>query len=66
MTTNTVTERQRPINCPQCKTKQRLHLLVVPDKPAVLVFRQSVLCVECRHSFELFNDAKIVGGPFAV
>jgi hypothetical protein len=45
---------------------QRLHLLVVPDKPAVLIFKQSVRCVECGRDFYLFNDAKIVGGPFAV
>jgi hypothetical protein len=54
------------MTCPHCKTEQRLHLLVVPEKPAVLIPKQTVLCVECGQGFYLLNDAKIVGGPFAV
>jgi hypothetical protein len=42
------------------------HLLAVPDKPAVLIPKQTVLCVECRQGFFLLNDAKLVGDPFAV
>jgi hypothetical protein len=63
---NAATVRHKPMTCPHCKTEQRLHLLAVPEKPAVLIPKQTVLCVECRQGFFLLNDAKIVGGPFAV
>jgi hypothetical protein len=63
---NTETIRQNPLTCPHCKTEQRIHLLVVPDKPAVLIPKQTVLCVECKRGFYLLNEAKIVEGPFVV
>jgi hypothetical protein len=58
--------RQKFLICPHCKTEQRIHLLAVPDKPTVLIPRQTVRCVECERGFFLLNDAKIVGGPYAV
>jgi phage FluMu protein Com len=60
------TVSHKPITCPNCKTEQRLHLLAVPDKPTVLIPKQTVRCVECEQSFYLLNDARIVDGPFAV
>ena len=54
------------MTCSHCKTEQRLHLLVDSDKPTVLIPKQTVRCVECGQGFYLLNDAKIVGGPFAV
>ena len=54
------------MTCPHCKTEQRLHLLAVPDKPAVLIPKQTVRCVECLQGFYLLNETKIVDGPFAV
>jgi hypothetical protein len=63
---NATTARHRLMTCPHCKTEQRLHLLAVPEKLAVLIPKQTVLCVECGHGFYLLNDAKIVGAPFAV
>ena len=63
---NATTVRHRLMTCPHCKTEQRLHLLAVPEKSAVLMPKQTVLCVECGQGFYLLDDAKIVGGPFAV
>ena len=62
---NAATVRHRMMTWPHCKTEQRLRLLAVPDKPVVLMPKQTVLCVECGQSFHLLNDAKILGGPLA-
>jgi transposase-like protein len=58
--------RQKPITCPHCRTEQRVHLLAVPDKPAVVVRKQTVRCVQCDRDFYLLNETKIVDGPFVV
>jgi hypothetical protein len=63
---NAATDRHKTMTCPHCKKEQCLHLLAVPDKPALLIPRQTVHCVACERSFYLLHDAKIVGGPFAV
>jgi hypothetical protein len=63
---NTETIRHKPLTCPHCKTEQRIHLLAIPDKPAVLIPKQTVRCVGCDRGFFLFNEAKIVGGPFVM
>jgi hypothetical protein len=44
--------------------EQRVHLLAVPDKPAVLIPKQTMRCADCKRGFYLLNDAKIVEGPF--
>jgi DNA-directed RNA polymerase subunit RPC12/RpoP len=59
------TIRRKPIKCPYCKRKQLIHLLVVPYKPAVLIGKQTVRCVECGRVFDLRDEPKIVDGPFA-
>jgi transposase-like protein len=63
---NSATVRHKPITCPHCRTEQRIHLLAVPDKPTVLVRKQTVRCVQCDRDFYLLNEAKIVEGPFPV
>ena len=63
---NTVTVRRKPITCPHCMTEHRIHLLAVPDKPAVIIPKQSVQCVGCERDFYLLNEPKIVEGPFVV
>jgi uncharacterized protein YbaR (Trm112 family) len=60
------TFRAKPIECPHCKREQRIDLLVVPNKPAVLISKQTVMCVECGRAFDLIDEPKIVDGPFAV
>jgi hypothetical protein len=59
------TVRQKPVKCPHCKRNQILHLLVVPYKPAALIGKQNVWCVECGRVFDLLDEPKIVDGPFA-
>ena len=49
---------------PHCKTEQRINLLVVPDKPTLLIPKQTVRCAQCERSFYLQNEAKIIDGPF--
>jgi hypothetical protein len=60
------TVRDKPIKCPHCKIIQIIYLLVVPYKPAVLIVKQNVHCVECGRVFDLLDEPKIVDGPFAV
>jgi phage FluMu protein Com len=60
------TVRYKPIKCPHCKRDQLIHLLVVSYKPAVLIGKQTVRCVECDRGFDLLDEPKIVDGPFAV
>jgi transposase-like protein len=63
---NSATVRHKPIKCPHCRLEQRVHLLAIPDKPAVPVRKQTVRCVACDRGFYLLYDAKIVEGPFFV
>jgi hypothetical protein len=63
---NAARVRRKQTTCPHCKTEQRVHLLAVPDKPAVLVRKQTVRCVQCNRDFYLLSEAKIVDGPFVV
>jgi hypothetical protein len=62
------TVRHKQITCPHCRKEQLIHLLAVPDKPAVLIGKQAVRCVnvECKRDFDLLYENRIVGGPFAV
>ena len=62
------TVRYKQIACPHCQTEQLVHLLAVPDKPAGVIGKQKVRCVnvECERDFDLLNEYRIVGGPFAV
>jgi hypothetical protein len=60
------TVRWKPIKCPHCKTAQLIHLLVIPFKPAALIGKQNVHCVECGRVFDLLDEPKIVDGPFVV
>jgi transposase-like protein len=63
---NAATAWHKPMTCPHCRSEQRVHLLAIPDKPAVPVRKQTVRCVACERGFYLLNEAKIVEGPFAV
>jgi len=63
---NSATEGYKILTCPHCKTEQRVHLRVVPDKPKLLIPSQTVRCVQCERDFYLLHDAKIVDGPFVV
>jgi len=60
------TVRHKPIQCPHCKRDQLIHLLAIADKPALLIGKQAVRCVECDRAFDLLDESKIVDGPFAV
>jgi hypothetical protein len=63
---NSAMEERKLLICPHCKTEQRVHLRVVPDKPKLLIPSQTVRCVQCERDFYLFHDARIVDGPFVV
>jgi transposase-like protein len=63
---NVTTVRHKPIKCPHCKRDQLLHLLAVSDKPALIIGKQTVRCVECERGFDLLDEPKIVDGPVAV
>jgi hypothetical protein len=43
-------------------------LLAVPDKPALVIGKQTVRCVnmECERDFDLLDENRIVDDPFAV
>ena len=65
---DTTTVRHKQITCRYCGKEQLIHLLAVPDKPALLIGKQTVRCVnvECKRDFVLLDENRIVGGPFAV
>jgi len=60
------TVRHKRIKCPHCKTRQLIHLLVVPYKLAVLIGKQSTQRVKCGRGFDLLDEPKIVDGPYGV
>jgi hypothetical protein len=62
------TVRHEQIACPHCGKEQLIHLLAVPDKPALVIGKQTVRCVnvECKQDFDLQDEPKILDGPFAV
>jgi transcription elongation factor Elf1 len=61
------TVRHKQITCPRCGKEQLIHLLAVPDKPAVVIGKQTVRCVnvECNRDFDLLNENRIVDDPLA-
>jgi hypothetical protein len=62
------TVRPEQITCPHCGKEQLIHLLAVPNKPALVIGKQTVRCVkvECKQDFDLQDEPKMVDGPFAV
>jgi hypothetical protein len=60
--------RHKQITCPHCGKEQLIHLLAVPDKPALVIGTQTVRCVNvrCKCDFDLLDENRIVGGPFAM
>jgi hypothetical protein len=60
--------RHEQITCPHCGKEQLIHRHAVPDKPALVIGKQTVRCVnvECKQDFDLQDEPKIVDGPFAV
>jgi hypothetical protein len=60
--------RHEQITCPHCGKKQLIHLLAVPDKPALVIGKQTVRCVnvECKQDFDLLDESRIVDDPFVV
>jgi transcription elongation factor Elf1 len=61
------TVRRKRITCPHCGKEQLVHLLAVPDKPALVIDKQIVRCVnmECEQDFDLLDENRIVDDPFA-
>jgi hypothetical protein len=61
------TVRQKQITCPHCGKEQLIHLLAVPDKPALVIRKQTVRCVnvECDRDFDLLDENRIVYDRFA-
>ena len=59
--------RRKQITCPHCQKKQLVHLLAVPDNPALVIGKQTVRCVnvECNRDFDLLNENRIVDDPLA-
>ena len=61
------TVRHKQITCPHCQNEQLVHLLAVPDKPALVIGKQTVRCVnlECNRDFDLLDENRIVDDPLA-
>ena len=59
--------RHKQIMCPHCGKEHLIHLLAVPDKPALVIGKQTVRCVnvECKRDFDLLDENRIVDDPFA-
>jgi hypothetical protein len=65
---NVTTVRGKQITCPHCRKEQLVYLLAVPDKPALVIGKQAVRCVnvECERDFDLLDENRIVDDPLAV
>jgi hypothetical protein len=65
---NVTTVRGKQIKCPHCQKEQLVYLLAVPDKPALVIGKQTVRCVnlECERDFDLLDENRIVDDPLAV
>jgi len=61
------TVRDKQITCPHCQKEQLVHLLAVPDRPALVIRKQTVRCVnvECNQDFDLLDENRIVDDPLA-
>jgi hypothetical protein len=63
---NSATEERKLLICPHCKTEQRVHLRVLPDKPRVLILAcaRGFLCREAdvcsRNSTGTFVPEELV------
>jgi hypothetical protein len=55
-----------PIECPDCKAKQEVHVTGKPNPFAQMGGPQPVACVKCNEEFELTIPDTIIGGLFAV
>ena len=64
---DTTTVRRKQITCPNCGKEQLVQLLAVPDKPALVIRRETVRCVnmECNRDFDLLDENRIVYDRFA-
>jgi transcription elongation factor Elf1 len=51
-----------PVECPRCKTKQKIHVAVRAG--AAQVGDQTIPCIQCDNDFEVKVPDRIVGGPF--
>jgi hypothetical protein len=51
-----------PVECQQCKAKQKVHVAVRPCAGAIV--RQTILCIECERDFDVMVPDKIISGPF--
>jgi hypothetical protein len=61
------TVRDKQITCPYCQREQLVHLVAVPDRPALVIRKQTVRCVnvECNQDFDLLDENRIVDDPLA-
>jgi hypothetical protein len=51
-----------PVECPRCKTKQKLHVAALSGP--TLMADERIQCIQCDHHFKVSVPDRIVGGPF--
>jgi hypothetical protein len=52
-----------PVNCPNCQTKQIVHVMVRAG--AKQFSNQVISCAKCRDQFSVLVHDDIIDGPFA-